>query len=69
MNSGSGRAEGLAEGRVEGPGHVLRHLDVLHLVVPDGHVRRVVGQDVGRHQHRVGEQADAGLEPFATLSL
>ena len=37
--------------------HVARHLDVLDLVAPDRHLVRVEHQDVGRHQHRVHEQA------------
>src|ERR1700736_5734662 len=44
---------------------VARVLDVLTLVLPDGHVLRVVEHDVGGHQRRVGQ--DAGADPFASL--
>jgi hypothetical protein len=42
---------------VEAGRHVARHLDVLDLVAAHGHLVGVEHQDVGRHQHRVHEQA------------
>ena len=38
---------------------VARQLDMLLLVLADRHVGRLVEQDVGRLEHRIGEQADA----------
>jgi hypothetical protein len=64
-----GAAEDLAVQRVEGGRHVLRHLDVLDLVLAHGHEVRVVREDVGRHEDRVGEQAHVGLEPLGELVL
>ena len=53
---------------VEAHGHLARQLEVLALVVADGHRRGVVEQDVGRHEHRVGEEADADrLLPLALV--
>lgn len=39
------------------------HFDVLDLVAPDRHLVRVEDQDIGRHQHRIHEQAcgNAGI--------
>ena len=42
---------------VEADREVPGELEVLALVVADGHRVGVVQEDVGRHQHRVGEQA------------
>ena len=42
---------------VEALGDVAGHLDVLLLVLADGHEVRVVDQDVGGLEHRVGEEA------------
>ena len=44
---------------VEADRDVARELDVLALVVADGHLVGVVEEDVGGHQHRVVEQPDA----------
>ena len=44
---------------VEPDRDVAGELDVLALVVADGDLLGVVQQDVGGHQHRVVEQADA----------
>ena len=46
------------EAAVERAGDVAGELQMLLLVLADRHVGRLVDQDVGRHQHRVGEQAD-----------
>ena len=43
---------------VELLGDVARQLEVLLLVLADRHVRGAVGQDVGRHQDRIGVEAD-----------
>jgi hypothetical protein len=50
-------------------GHVARHLDVLHLVLAHRDDVRAVDEDVRRHQHRVGEQADARGEAAGELVL
>ncbi|GAB1384440.1 hypothetical protein MASR1M50_27610 [Burkholderiales bacterium] len=52
-----GRHQVLAVQVVEAGGDVARHLDVLDLVAPHRHLVRLEHQDVGRHQHRVHEQA------------
>jgi hypothetical protein len=39
---------------------VARDLDVLLLILPDGHLVDVVQQDVGGHQRRVCEHAAVG---------
>ena len=54
---GLGHDERLAEAAVEADGDVAGDLDVLALVVADGHLVGVVEQDVRRLQRRVGEQA------------
>ena len=49
---------------------VAGQLDMLLLVVADRHVGRLVEQDVGGLQHRIGEQADArALAVLARLLL
>ena len=48
-----------AEAVVEADRDVARELEVLALVVAHGDPVGVVGEDVGRHQHRVVEQPDA----------
>ena len=53
-----GHHERLAERVVEALGHVARELHVLLLVLAHGHRVRLVEQDVGRHEHRIVEQAD-----------
>ncbi len=40
---------------------------MLQLVGTDRHGVGVVGQDVGRHQHRIGKQARVGRQPFGLL--
>ncbi len=57
---GLGHDERLAEAAVEPGGQVAREFDVLALVVADRNDLGVVQQDVGRHEHRIGEQADRG---------
>ena len=56
--------ERVAEVVVETDRDVARELDVLALVVADRHFVGVVEEDVGGHEHRVVEQADAH-EPLA----
>ena len=51
--------ERVAEGVVEPDRDVARQLDVLALVVADGDLVGVVEEDVGGHQHRIVEEADA----------
>ena len=48
--------ERVAEAAVEAHGDVAGELEVLALVVADRHLVGLVEQDVGRHQHRIGEQ-------------
>ena len=43
---------------VEAVGEVAGQLEVLALVLADGYLVGLVEEDVGRLQHRVGEQAD-----------
>ncbi len=45
---------------VEGAGDVARQFQMLLLILADRHMRRLVEQDVGRHQHRVGIEAEPG---------
>lgn len=52
--------EGVAVGLVEAVREVAGQLQVLALVLADGDLVGLVQQDVGDHQHRVGEQADGG---------
>ena len=55
--NGSGRDEQLdAEIVVELDRDVARQFEMLLLVLADRHVRRLVEQDVGGLQHRIGEQ-------------
>ena len=57
-NVAFGHDERVAERVVEADRDVAGELDVLALVVADGHLVGVVEEDVGGHQHRVVEQAD-----------
>ena len=61
--------EGLAVGLVELDRDVAGHLQVLLLVLADGHGVRVVEEDVGRHQHRIGEQAEIRGDALGDLVL
>ena len=36
-------------------------LQVLLLVVADGHVRAAIGEDIGSHQHRIGIEPDGRI--------
>ena len=54
---------------VEALRDVARHLEVLLLVLADGHEIGVVEQDVGRHQHRIGEQPVIGRDALRDLVL
>ena len=55
---------------VEGPRYVAGKLEMLFLVLADRHVARAIEQDVGGHEHRVGEQPDrSGIAPLAGLLL
>lgn len=57
-DAGFGQFEEVAaEGRVEFAGHVAGHFEVLHLVAADGDDVGVVDEDVGGHEHGVGEDA------------
>ena len=58
-----------AEGLMEMTGHVLRHLDVLKLVLADRHKIAAVDQDVGRHQHGIGEQPHGRAQTLCNLVL
>ena len=59
--------EHLAVEVVEGAGQVAADLDVLHLVFAHRHHRGVVGEDVGRHQDGIGEQAGVGRQAAGLL--
>ena len=54
---------------VEAAGQIAADLDVLHLVLADRHDVGVVGQNVGGHQHRIGEQPGVGRQPLGLLLL
>ena len=67
---GSGTTNVSPNRRVEPLRQVAGELEVLALVLADRHVVGVVQQDVGRLQHRVGEQPDVGASaPFGRLVL
>ena len=69
--SASGTTNVSRESRVEAHRDVARQLEVLALVVADRHLVGPVQQDVGRHQHRVVEQAGRheGVPPLRRLVL
>ena len=54
---------------VEPHRQVARQLDVLALVVADGHLRGPVEQDVGRHQGRVGVAATTRVDGWCLALL
>ena len=54
---------------VEAAGQVAADFDVLHLVLADRHGVAVVGQNVGRLQHRIGEQAGVGRQALGLFVL
>ena len=54
---------------VEPGGPVARELDVLDLILFQRHQIGAVEEDVGRHQHRVGEEPRPAARPRASLSL
>ena len=56
-----GKKSGRAEVVVELDGDVARQLEMLLLVLADRHVRGLVDQDVGRHQRRIGVEAERGV--------
>src|ERR1017187_9207891 len=71
---GYGGVRHLESGAIAGVpalGQVSGELEVLALVVADGDEVGLVEQDVGRHEDRVGEQAEPGrlLAVFARLVL
>ena len=57
-DGGLGDGEGLPVAVVEPDRDLARQLQVLALVVAHRHRRRVVEEDVGRHEDRVGEEPD-----------
>ena len=61
--------ERLAEQVVETGGQIAAHLDVLHLVLADRNGVGIVDQDIGRHQHGIGEQAGVGRQTLGLLVL
>ena len=58
--SGRGKKSGRAEVIVEFLGDVARQLQMLLLVFAHRHMGRLVNQDVGGHQHRIGVEPHAG---------
>ena len=61
-----GHPERRAEPSVEADRQVAGELQVLALVLPDRNPLRLVEQDVGRHQHGIGEQGHGhGVGPAA----
>ena len=68
--SGSGNRKQIdAEVAVELLGDVASQFQVLLLVLADGNVRRLVEENVGRHQVRVGVEADRGVLPVLARLL
>ena len=57
---GQGKEIRRAEIIVEFLGDVARQFQMLLLVLAHRHMRRLVDQDVGGHQHRIGVKPDAG---------
>ena len=53
-----------AEAAVEVLGHVAHQLDVLALVLPDGHLVGAVGEHIGSHQHGIEQQSGANHLPL-----
>jgi hypothetical protein len=64
-----GHREHRTEAGVHPLGEVARDLQVLALVLADRDERGVVHEDVGGHEHRVGEQPDVGVVPLGGLVL
>ena len=54
---------------VEISGHVLRHLNVLNLIVAHRNELRFVNQNVRRHQQRIIKQAHGGFQPLRDFVL
>jgi hypothetical protein len=64
-----GAHQNLAIRLVELALQVLGDLDVLLLVLAHGDQLRLVDEDVGRHQHGIGEQPVVGRKPLGHLIL
>ncbi len=64
-----GQGEDFAVDPVDPLGDVAGHLDVLHLVSPDGNEVAVVEQNVGRHQHGIVEEPGVGGQAFRLFIL
>ena len=64
-----GHGEGLPEAVVEPGREVAGQLEVLALVVTDRHLVGLVDEDVGGHEHRVGEQPDRAAVGALALAL
>ena len=60
-DDGLGDDQGFAEDAVETLGDVPGHFEVLLLVPAHRHLVGIVDENVGRHQHRIGEQAVVDL--------
>ena len=54
---------------IEAAREISGHFNVLHLIFAHRHNIGVVSQNVGRHQHRVGEQAGIRRMFLAFFSL
>ena len=61
--------EGVAEALVEAQRQVSGDLEVLALVVTDGHAGGVVDEDVRGHEDGIGEEPDVGVVPLGRLVL
>jgi hypothetical protein len=46
---------------VEGTRNVAREFEMLFLIRADRHMRRVIAEDIRRHQHGVGVEAEFGF--------
>ena len=57
----SGKKSGALKSLLNLMGDVARQLEVLLLVLADRHVGGLVDQDVGRHQRRIGVEAERGV--------
>ncbi|CAM5627191.1 hypothetical protein SANTM175S_01610 [Streptomyces antimycoticus] len=65
--SGPGHGEDRSVPLVEPLRQIPGELDMLRLVLADGHLMRAIGEDVGRHQRRIGEQRQSYAPPSRLL--
>jgi len=59
----------LAKCGVKRDGHVLRHLNVLLLILANGYQGAPINENIGGHQHGIGEEAHGGFQAPCHLIL